>query len=94
MPIAGMTHTAACTMQVLTEMTSYAELHKGLQEGNLPIVEDRSGLVYNPLSSIEVRHASPVSCVWQCILALTLECQLRLHVSSACVPQHQLVLSA
>ena len=61
-----MTYAATCIMQVLTEMTSYAELHKGLQEGNLPILEDRSGLVYNPLSSIEVRHASSMSCAWQC----------------------------
>lgn len=43
-------------LQVLSEMTSYAELHKGLQDGSLPIVEDRSGLVYNPLSLIEVSH--------------------------------------
>ena len=79
MPIAGMTHAATRTMQVLTEMTSYAELHKGLQEGNLPILEDRSGLVYNPLSSIEVRHAYSMSCVQRCILALTLECQHACH---------------
>lgn len=45
---------AGDALQVLTQMTGYAELHKSLQDGELPIVEDRSGLIYNPLSTIEV----------------------------------------
>ena len=52
-------------------MTSYAELHKGLQEGSLPIVEDRSGLVYNPLSLIEVNVSIDVS-MQQTVASMTI----------------------
>ncbi|DBB18032.1 TPA: hypothetical protein ACH3X3_003023 [Trebouxia sp. C0006] len=39
--------------KVLTDLTNYAKLYRGLQAAALPLVEDRSGLVYNPLSSVE-----------------------------------------
>ena len=40
--------------QVLTDLTNYSELYRGLQAAALPLVEDRCGLVYNPLLSVEV----------------------------------------
>ncbi len=40
---------------MLTDLTNYAGLYRGLQAAALPLVEDRSGLVYNPLSSVEVQ---------------------------------------
>ena len=43
-----------CLSQVLTDLTNYAELYRGLQDAHLPLVADRSGLVYNPLMSVEV----------------------------------------
>jgi len=48
---------------VLTDLTNYAGLYRGLQAAALPLVEDRSGLVYNPLSSVEVQTLNrAVSC--------------------------------
>ena len=41
-------------MQVLTDLTNYAELYRGLQAAALPLVADRSGLVYSALSCVEV----------------------------------------
>ena len=42
------------SLQVLTDLTNYAELYRGLQAASLPLVNERSGLVYNPLAVVEV----------------------------------------
>ena len=45
-------------LQVLTDLTNYAELYRSLQAASFPLVDDRSGLVYNPLAVVEVLMGS------------------------------------
>lgn len=46
-------HICSC-LQVMTDLTNYAELYRGLQAAALPLKDDRSGLIYNPLAVVEV----------------------------------------
>lgn len=40
--------------QVVTDVTNYSQLYKGLQAVPLPLRDDRCGLVYSPLAVVEV----------------------------------------
>lgn len=48
-------------VQVMTDLTNYAELYRGLQAASLPLKDDRSGLIYNPLAVIEVMDTRHIS---------------------------------
>ena len=43
-------------MQVLTSADEFAAVRSGLQALGIAVAEDRSGLVFTPLSAIEVRQ--------------------------------------
>ncbi|KAL3140787.1 hypothetical protein ABBQ32_005331 [Trebouxia sp. C0010 RCD-2024] len=39
--------------KVMTDLTNYAELYRGLHAASLPLKDDRSGLMYTPLAVVE-----------------------------------------